>query len=366
MSPAPSDAIISNPSCEMMVTTRCNMQCTYCIAMDLPKYDMTKEIGISAIDYFIYLSEGAEVLDFIFTGGEPLLNYPKLKELIEYSVAKTNEKGMGAKISIKTNGTLIKKEYVEVFKRYKSTLFISIDGREADHNKYRVLQTEKSYKQVVENMKLLCDNEINCIASMTVHPDSAKYLLDGFKKIISYGFSKINIAPVYGTIKWSNSDIDDFINSMIDVARLIKKEKIENHNIDVGPIYKDTEHIDCKLKGIWGCNAGSSNIAILPNGDISGCSSLAMISNKRPELLIGNVISGIKQIEVDKLIELAKADCSCRVKCESCSTKDNCYGGCLAINYSTTGSVFDSPPIYCKTIAGIQKAWDIAWGEVNV
>jgi len=135
MNSASSDRIIANPSCEILVTSKCNMQCSYCIARDLDKADMTKEIGISSIDYFIYLSEGAETLDFIFTGGEPLLNWGILKELIEYAVEKANDQGMGAKISIKSNGILLNEECIEYFRKYKCTIFISIDGTEQEHIK---------------------------------------------------------------------------------------------------------------------------------------------------------------------------------------------------------------------------------------
>ena len=327
---------------------------------------MSTDTGIAAIDYFIYLSEGAEVLDFIFTGGEPLLNINRLKELIEYSVSKTNANGMGAKISIKTNGTLINNECLELFKKYMCTLFVSIDGTETDHNQFRVPDDKKPYKQIIKNMKLLYKNGINCIASMTVHPNSAKNILDGVNNLLGYGFSRINIAPAYGTVNWSNADTESFINSLMDVARLIEREKTKYQNIDIGPIYKNTEHHNFGLRGQWGCSAGSSNIAILPNGEIYGCSSLAMISNRKPELLIGNVGSGIDQLKIDNLTNLINADCTSRGKCYSCTSKDNCYGGCLAINYSTTDSVFDSPPIYCSIIANIQKAWEIAWGETDV
>jgi uncharacterized protein len=364
---APSGVVLyENPSCELMVTTKCNMQCSYCIARNLPKLDMTKEIGIKAIEYFIYLAEGAKVLDFIFTGGEPLLDFDTLEYLIEYAVTKTNDQGMGATISIKTNGTLIQNQHLGLFKKYKCTLFVSIDGMAQDHNRHRAPNEKQSYDQVIRNIKLLLNNDIYCIASMTVHPDSARNVFNGFVELIGNGFLRINIAPAYGTVDWTHYDVDSFKQAMIEIAQFIRDNKRNYPGIDIGPIYRNTEHINNILMESWGCNAGSSNIAVLPNGDIAGCSSLAMMANVNPDLIIGNVITGLQQTKVSNLIREAKADCSSRNNCEHCTSKNDCSGGCLAINYSTNGKAFDPPSIYCESISTIQNCWNIAWGEPDV
>jgi radical SAM protein with 4Fe4S-binding SPASM domain len=117
------------------------------------------------------------------------------------------------------------------------------------------------------------------------------------------------------------------------------------------------------LSKSWGCNAGTSNIAFLPNGDIAGCSSLAMISKTIPDLVFGNINDGIVQNKIDSFIQKARADLSVREKCRTCAVVDNCTGGCLAINYSTNQNAFDPPSIYCESIRTIEEAWEIAWGD---
>lgn len=360
---ATSDRIILNPSCEVMVTSRCNMNCRYCIAGNLLKEDISIHTGHEAIDYFVHLSEGAEVLDFSFTGGEPTLDFSVLENLIEYAVIKTNEKGMGARISIKTNGTLLNEVRYEILKKYKCTVFISVDGMETDNNAFRVLPGKNSYGMVAETVKALLANDISVVASMTVHPEAAKNVIQGVRNLAGLGLTRINIAPVYGTVEWDDESVNDFIDSLVLVAQWIKQNNKKFENLDIGPIYSNSEHHSKKLQASWGCSAGSSNIAFLPNGDICGCSSLAMISSKQPDLVLGSAAYGVDQAKLDSFIETVNGNILYREKCRNCSSSMNCSGGCLAINYSSNDSPFSPPDIYCRTISSIEHLWNIAWGE---
>ncbi len=365
MDVVPSDReLFENPSCELMLTSKCNLRCSYCIAHDLENNSMTKEIGLNAIDYFIFLSEGASILDFTFTGGEPLLNYDLFEKLITYAVEKTNIEGMGARIIVKTNGTLIDRSCINLFKKYKCLVFISIDGQQEIHDEYRKSQfSNGTYMDVIRNFKQLIDADIPCIASMTISPNSVGNLVSGVFSLIENGIFKINIAPAYGTVRWDNGTIASFSQSLLEIAKIIKKKKLSNPYLEIGPIYKYSEHIDNRLASCWGCNAGSSNIAILPNGDITGCSSLAMLVKKHPDLIIGNVMTGLNDKALRTIINRATADKSMRKSCRNCGVKLNCSGGCLAINYSCNDKAFIPPAIYCETIRTVRDALEIAWRD---
>ncbi|MGA2527507.1 MAG: SPASM domain-containing protein [Smithellaceae bacterium] len=96
---------------------------------------------------------------------------------------------------------------------------------------------------------------------------------------------------------------------------------------------------------------------------MSGCSALAMIATKFPELIIGDVFNGINQLSTNNLILLAQAGSDDRAACKGCQAASNCTGGCLAINYSTTGLATVPPKVYCRTISTIPEAWSYAWGD---
>jgi uncharacterized protein len=322
---------------------------------------MSIENGKKAIDCFIHLSEGAEVLDFSFTGGEPTLEFRLLADLIEYAVARSNEQGMGARISIKTNGTLLNEAHYECLKKFKCTVFVSLDGTEDDNNAFRVLNGRNSYQTVSARVAALLENELDVVVSMTIHPKSAKNVLQGVVNLSGLGVSRINIAPAYGTVDWTHENIDSFIDSLTQVAHWIRHNRNKLQNLDIGPIYQHSEHHANTLQNVWGCGAGSTNIAFLPDGDIYGCSSLAMIAANRPDLALGSAGLGIDQSKLNGFLETALANEVARNKCSTCGSRTNCCGGCLAINYSTSAAPFTPPEIYCRTIASIEKLWNIAW-----
>jgi radical SAM protein with 4Fe4S-binding SPASM domain len=99
----------------------------------------------------------------------------------------------------------------------------------------------------------------------------------------------------------------------------------------------------------------------MPNGQIVGCSALAMLNKKFPELILGDVYNGLDQNSIDHLVQLVQTDGGDRPICKNCKSSINCTGGCLAINYSTSGIAFSPPELYCKTISAIPEALKKAW-----
>jgi uncharacterized protein len=351
-------------SCEILITGVCNLQCSYCIAKHVPKWPMSIDIGQKAVDLMFYLSEGAKSIEFIFTGGEPLLEYNTLSHLIEYSSTKAQSSGMDISFVLKTNGTILNSEILGTIQKYDIDVVISIDGNQQIHDKHRLAKNgEKTYEIVSRNLKNLLQNHVKCTASLTVHPDAIQSVLLGIQMLNNLGIKSIDVGPVYGTVKWSDSESLQFSQLLFDIANFVFESKNRGGEINVNPVEKESAHINSILSETWGCHAASSNLAFLPNGQISGCSSLAMISNEFPELIIGNVESGIDQTSLDRLIYLAQCGIEAKLTCKECKTSSNCAGGCLAINYSTSGSAFFPPKFYCETISNIEKAWNIAWRD---
>ncbi|TLN00241.1 4Fe-4S cluster-binding domain-containing protein, partial [bacterium] len=87
-------ALHEHLSCEILLTSFCNMNCTYCIAKKLPDTTMNREIGQKVIDMFLYLSEGGKTIEITFTGGEPLSNFSVLKYLTSYAEKHVREAQM--------------------------------------------------------------------------------------------------------------------------------------------------------------------------------------------------------------------------------------------------------------------------------
>ena len=358
----PSQQLHQHVSCELLISNYCNLNCSYCIAKDLPNSTMSIESAMSAVDLFLFLSEGCESIEFTFSGGEPLCKFEILKELLLYINTKCNELGVASSFILKTNGTICSESILETLKKYSVNIAVSIDGNQKVHEKHRVFKNGNgSHDLVTKNILSILDNHIQCSGSLTVHPNTAQDLMTSVEYLCSLGLTDIDVAPVYGTVEWSESEILTFMEKLHDVANHIKEQRTESKEIRISPLEKDSNHINRILANEWGCHAGVTNLAFLPDGSITGCSALAMASKDHPELIIGNINKGIDQVLINDLKALSLADNQARKKCKQCKTSPNCTGGCLAINLATTGRSLMPPSVYCETITAITKEWFIAW-----
>jgi uncharacterized protein len=338
-------------SCEIFISTFCNLSCTYCIARALEKMVMGVECGKSVIDMFISMSIGAKELEFIFTGGEPLLEFNTLRYLAKYADSNSRKLGMVPTFVLKTNGTILNEEITQFLKNFNFRVVISLDGLPKSHNEYRkTISGEPTHRIIADNAEYLLNKEVDCAASLTVHPNQSKAITDNVKFLYELGFRNIDVGPVYGTFDWNKCQILEFENSLKICAELIRDINRKEY-FEISPINKNSEHVGKVLDNIWGCKAGATNLAFLPNGQITGCSSLAMLVPEYPNHIIGNIDSGINENSLQDLFSYSQAKIENRNSCINCDTSSNCSGGCLAINLSVNSNALMPPQFYCKTIS---------------
>lgn len=364
----PASSVHDHLSAELLLTSDCNMACSYCIARWLPKGTLSIEDGRKAIDLFIWLAEGASFVEITFTGGEPLLVFPVTERLISHAVALTRAAGMNAAFIVKTNGTIMSQVVRAFMREHRIKVVVSIDGSAIVHDRHRITKQRcRTHSVVLENLKVLMQDDVECVASITVHPDDCGALTDSVRQLHESGIEQIDVGPAYGTVHWSEADTDTFLASLLDIARYMRQVRSSGGKLEVGPMYRGTEHVGGVLKDSWGCHAASTNVAFMPNGQIAGCSSLAMLAARYPELIIGDIASGVNSEAVERFLELAQAGVQQRPDCQCCATGPNCTGGCLAINLSQNDEPFSAPQFYCRTMSMIPAAWKYAWdGEISV
>ncbi len=349
-------------SCELMVTSKCNMSCSYCIARNMTKSSMTLDTGKKALDLFFSMSEGANLIEIIFTGGEPLLESENLFQLTSYAKDKLKKLGINVAFILKTNGLLITNEIIKYIKDNDISVVLSLDGVSNVHDKNRVTNNNKeTHSIIIKNLKALLKNKISCTASFTVHPHETDNILTGVQYLSEIGVEQIDIGPAYGTVNWTDVSIRNFITSMTEVAKYLRQVRLNGANLQIEPLNEFSEHVNNELSDIWGCDAAVTKLAFLPDGTISGCSSLAMIAKEFPNLIIGDIFTGIDETALENLQNECKADFTFRKQCKDCQTASNCIGGCIAINYAANGNPYSSPSFYCQTIDSISTAWKIAW-----
>jgi uncharacterized protein len=308
-----------------MLATACNLACRYCIARDLRRTKMSAELAHRAVEMFIFLAEGAKSIEITFTGGEPLIQFSLIKALASHIDRAARRANMESRLVVKTNGTILNLEIISFLRRSRARVVVSIDGSPDVHDQYRrSSRGEGTYEVVARNIRLMLENAVDCTASLTVHPQWSDSVLSNVQHLHTLGLRSIDVGPAYGTVDWDERQAEALARSLTAVASYMHRVNRKAIQLEVGPLYRESEHVAGQLRNCWGCRAASSNIAILPDGRVTGCSALAMLVPAFPELVIGSVSKGLDPRAVARVCKLAQAGSDRRSACRSCLAKTNC------------------------------------------
>ena len=137
----------------------CNLRCKYCFA-DTGEYHMhsrcllSAETGKKALDWLVAHSGKRKNLEVDFFGGEPLMNFPVIKEVVAYGRELEKRYGKVFKFTTTTNAVLMNDEIMDFLNREMDNVVISIDGRPEVHDRMRPTPNGKgSYDLIIEKAK---------------------------------------------------------------------------------------------------------------------------------------------------------------------------------------------------------------------
>lgn len=349
---------------ELMLTEDCNLRCSYCFVRDKNPRRMSGEIAIRAIDFFYDACGGAKNLIVLFFGGEPLLEIERIREVVKYADALAKASGKTISYNMTTNGTLIDEDMAINLAKHKIKYLVSVDGRQEVHDCHRRTRDDKpSFHLIANNMKHMKRYQPWQGARMTVHPNYVDSLVSGVKNLYNVGFNQFIIGPAMApdipwdtnTMKCFEEQLDELVTLYIQM--LHEKKHFRLHLLEWGEIdagrnnNEEIDEEDCRkpYENEWGCGAGRGRISVSAAGDLYGCSRLMTINGLSREGVgkIGNIWDGIEPIARAKLSRKNEAG---RKKCLSCNMRDGCAGGCPAVNYQYTGSMYDPCPLDCQFV----------------
>lgn len=184
-----------------VVTLRCNHKCSYCHAsskgMGEKEYDMNIDTAQRAVD--ICLKSPSKSIKIEFQGGEPLLNYPTVKYIIDYASREAVLIEKNIQFVVCTNLTLITDEMLQYFADNNVLISTSLDGPKHVHNFNRHYRDGKgSYDDVIESLdrarKYIASDRISALMTTTKYSlDYAHEIVDEY---IKNGFSSTFVRPL--------------------------------------------------------------------------------------------------------------------------------------------------------------------------
>lgn len=145
---------------QLNVSEDCNLHCKYCVAdggnFGRERKLMTPEIALRGLK--ILLSHYKKIKAIQFFGGEPLLNLPTIKTVVEYlSAQKDTDPNFSLPMfNINTNGTILNREIISLIKKYSIVIVISLDGPEFIHDQWRKTRSGKrTFQKILKNINTL-------------------------------------------------------------------------------------------------------------------------------------------------------------------------------------------------------------------
>ena len=325
------------------VAHTCNLNCAYCFASQ-GKYHgdralMSFEVGRRALDYLVAHSGGRRNLEVDFFGGEPLMNFQVVKDLVAYARSIEKDAGKNFRFTLTTNGLLIDDDVIEFANRECSNVVLSLDGRKSVHDRYRVDYTGNgSWERIVPKFQKLVEARggRNYYMRGTFTHANPDFLRD-IEAMLDLGFTELSMEPVVGAPDEPSSLTEDDLPVVLEqyekLAFLMLERRREGRPFTFYHYMLDLKGGPCIYKRISGCGSGTEYMAVTPWGDFYPCHQF--VGDEKFKL--GDVWSGVTNTALRD--EFAACNVYTRPDCASCWAKLYCAGGCAANAYHATGSV---------------------------
>jgi len=330
----------------------CNLACKYCFAEE-GEYKgyrslMSFEVGKQALDFLIANSGNRHNLEVDFFGGEPLMNFEVVKELVKYGRSMEELHNKKFRFTLTTNGVLLDDEVIEFANKEMNNVVLSIDGRKEIHDKMRPSRNGKgSYELILPKFKKLAEtrNQTNYYVRGTFTHNNLDFYED-VKHLADLGFKQISVEPVVALPEEAyaikEEDLPILYNEYDKLSKLILERKKEGNGFNFFHFMIDLTGGPCVAKRLSGCGSGTEYLAVTPWGDLYPCHQFVGIQ----EFLMGNVFDGIKNEELRK--EFKQCNVYSKEKCKNCFAKFYCSGGCVANSYKFHESINDAYDIGCE------------------
>ncbi|NLI89378.1 MAG: thioether cross-link-forming SCIFF peptide maturase [Epulopiscium sp.] len=330
----------------------CNLACQYCFAEEGeyngPKGLMNFEVGKAAIDLLVKSSGNRHNLEVDFFGGEPLMNFGLVKDLVEYARSIEKEANKNFRFTITTNGVLLDEDKQKYINENMSNVVLSLDGRPEVNDKMRhTIGGKGSYDLIVPKFKSLVDNRGD--KDYFVRGTFTRNNLDFSKDVmhlVDLGFNEVSVEPVVAPLDMpyalQEEDIDDICLEYESLARQILKRKKEGKDFNFFHFAIDLSQGPCAYKRLAGCGMGTEYLAVTPEGDLYPCHQFVGTE----EFIMGNVFDGVTKPEIAS--EFASCHVYTKPKCAKCWAKFYCSGGCVANAYHEHDDIFEVYDIGCE------------------
>ena len=330
----------------------CNLACKYCFAEEGEYHGrralMSFEVGKKALDFLIANSGNRINLEVDFFGGEPLMNWNVVKQLVEYGRSQEKEHNKKFRFTLTTNGVLLNDEVMEFCNKEMGNVVLSVDGRKEVHDYMRPFRKGAgSYDLIIPKFQKFAESRNQ--DKYYVRGTFTHHNLDFSKDVLhlaDLGFKQISVEPVVAADTEEYAIREEDIPQIMEEYDALAKEMIAREKAGKGfnffHFMIDLTGGPCVYKRLSGCGSGTEYLAVTPWGDFYPCHQFV----GEEQFLMGNVDEGITHPEIrDKF---GKCNVYTKEACKDCFARFYCSGGCAANAYHFQKDINGNYGIGCE------------------
>jgi uncharacterized protein len=333
----------------MNLTNQCNLSCQYCYEFGAdkvatpegkPKF-MDVETAKASVDFLLRESAGRKAVHITFFGGETLMNFPLLKEVVNYASARAAEEGRHIDFSLTTNATLLTPAIIQFLSDNKIGVTVSMDGPPDLHDKLRVFANGRGSYDIIEpRVKALIQGHrtrpITARVTMTAGVTDVIRIYRHLKNEL--GFSEVGFAPVTTSPDRLYAINERGMDGVLEQFHMLAEEYLEyalrgelhgfsNVSDTIAELYQG-------VNKSHPCGAALGLLGVGPSGDIAPCHRFVDSDTHS----LGNIASGLDRAKQSDF--LTRGHIGAKYECRTCFARPLCAGGChheAFVRYGDTG-----------------------------
>lgn len=330
----------------------CNLACQYCFAEEGEYHGrralMSFDVGKKALDFLVANSGNRVNLEVDFFGGEPLMNWQVVKDLVAYGRSLEEPHNKKFRFTLTTNGVLLNDEVLEFANKEMANIVLSIDGRKEVHDKMRPFRGgQGSYDMIVPKFQKVAESreQMNYYVRGTFTHNNLDFSQDVLH-LADLGFQQISVEPVVAPPEEDYAIREEdlpFLKEEYDrLAKAMLERQERGQKFNFFHFMIDLQGGPCVAKRLSGCGSGTEYLAVTPWGDFYPCHQFV----GQEKFLMGNVDIGIVNKEI--MDEFKCCNVYAKDACKKCFAKFYCSGGCAANAYNFTGSINGTYDVGCE------------------
>ena len=327
------------------LSSACNLRCRYCYAA---KHEhgtaMTIETALAAVE--LVSREGRGSFCVSFFGGEPLLHFPLIREVVDAAERLGAQRGQRVAFRMSTNGLLLTPELLRFCTEHQIFFAISCDGNREAHDAQRVFPDGRgSFDALADLLPVILEHCPQTVFSSVITPASVPHLAASMDWMWDQGIRFVAHQLDFSDPTWDPEDL-----MPLEVQYRLLCDWYLRHTREGEYFYLNL--IDDKLKTrVQGdfttappCDFGLSKVSVAPDGTLYPCVRFVSDDPRTADFIIGHVNTGFTGARQ----YLSRRNLATKPTCADCVYVGRCIHYCGCNNFTSTGELDQVHPLVCE------------------